>query len=106
MALSRRTWPSIAGSYHTPGKLACSFSWREQTTNRHYKMARGLRGILHVARKMLGEVQGWAEDSWAHGSHPELGAWKARCRNSCVASYPSMRQEAVVVEAKSVGDVV
>lgn len=69
-------------------------------------MARGLRGILHVARKMPGEVQGWAEDSWAHGSRPELGAWKARCRNSCVASYPSMRREAVVVEAKSAGDVV
>jgi hypothetical protein len=63
-------------------------------------------GILHVARKMPGEVQGWAEDSWAHGSHPGSGAWKARCRNSCVASYLSMRREAAVVGAKSAGDVV
>jgi 7,8-dihydro-6-hydroxymethylpterin-pyrophosphokinase len=69
-------------------------------------MVRGLRDILHVARKMLGEVQGWVEDSWAHDSHPESGAWKARYRNSCVASYPSMRLEAVVEEVKSAEDVV
>ena len=51
-------------------------------------MAHGLRRSLHVTRTVPGAVR---------CSHPGSGAWKAHCCISCVASYPSMRQEAAEV---------
>ena len=74
MAWSRRTWPSAAGSCHTPsllfsiianwrseaivpGKLACSSSWQGLTKSTHCRMAHGLRRSLHVARTVPDAVQ-------------------------------------------------